>query len=60
MRPFGRDVVVVEAAMVIRPVTDARALLGSQDAAFFAATPCMPRTLALNTEPYGSVYDDPT
>ena len=26
---------------------------------FFAATPCMPRTLVLNTEPYGSVYDDP-
>ena len=26
----------------------------------FAATPCMPRTLALYTEPYGSVYDDPT
>jgi hypothetical protein len=27
---------------------------------FVAATPCIPRTLALNTEPYGSVYDDPT
>jgi hypothetical protein len=31
-----------------------------RDASFFAATPCMPRMLALNTEPYGSVYDDPT
>jgi hypothetical protein len=29
MRPFGRDVVAVEAAMVILPVTDARALLKS-------------------------------
>ena len=25
-----------------------------------AATPCMPRTLVLYTEPYGSVYNDPT
>src|SRR6267378_1443395 len=26
----------------------------------FRATPCHAATLALNTEPYGSVYDDPT
>src|SRR4051812_27031299 len=29
-------------------------------ASFFAATPCHAPTLALHTEPYGSVYDDPT
>jgi hypothetical protein len=29
MRPFGREVAAVEAAMVVRPVTDARALLRS-------------------------------
>jgi hypothetical protein len=29
----------------------------ARDASFFAATPCMPRALALDTEPYGSVYD---
>src|SRR5437773_12056886 len=29
-------------------------------APFFAATPCHAATLALNTEPYGSVYDEPT
>src|SRR5258706_638052 len=29
---------------------------GCRGASFFAATPCMPRTLALKTEPYGSVY----
>ena len=59
MRPFGRDVVAGEAAMVVRPVTGAHALLRSWDASSFAATPCLPRTLTLDTVPDGSVYDDP-
>ena len=41
-------------------VANNQQFLSSLGASLFAATPCMPRTLALNTEPHGSVYDDPT